>query len=399
MLPQDRVPSAGEKDKNLPQTERPFRTCAAQSRGRLVAEPESAVRSVFQRDRDRIIHSSAFRRLEYKTQVLVNFEGDHFRTRLTHSLEVAQIARTLTRALGGNEDLAEAIALAHDLGHPPFGHTGEAELNSIFGAHGGFDHNIQAFRIVTKLEWRYARFDGLNLSAETLEGIIKHGGALKAAPAVMRDHPLLPQFGFGNFGGLEAQAAAIADDIAYCAHDLDDGVRGGFFTIDDLAEVPLAARMIAAVHAECGTLAPYRLQHEMVRRVIDFLVTDLVRQSQLNLNEHSAAGVTDLRSSSLPAVALSELAAGEMTQLREFLKCRMYRHYKVNRMALKARRIIRELAETLLAAPDCLPANWQERLAGGADLAPTVRDYIAGMTDRFAHDEHERLFDLRRLSL
>jgi dGTPase len=374
-----------------------FETRAENTLGRLHDEPESDMRSPYQRDRDRIIHSAAFRRLEYKTQVLANFEGDHFRTRLTHSLEVAQIARTVTRCLGGNEDLAEAIALAHDLGHPPFGHSGELMLDELLADHGGFDHNIQAFRLVTRLERKYASFDGLNLTAETLEGIVKHGGALEEPAEVIASHSLLQSFGFDNCGPLEAQVAAIADDIAYISHDLDDGLRGGFFRLDDVAEVAIVGERLRLVDETYGRIESHRRQHELVRRLIDYLVNDLVVNSAAGLRPLAVEGTKDLRSGKGPVVTLSPSGHDDLTELRRFLKDRMYRNYKVNRMSLKAQRVIRDLFSTLIQAPDCLPADWQTRLESeGSTLHGTVRDYIAGMTDRFALDEHERLFELRR---
>lgn len=369
---------------------------AAQSRGRLIDEPGSALRSAFQRDRDRVVHSTAFRRLEYKTQVLVNFEGDHFRTRLTHSLEVAQIARTVSRVLGLDEDLAEALALAHDLGHSPFGHAGEWALDAALAAFGGFDHNVQTFRVVTRLEERYAAFDGLNLTVETLEGLVKHNGPLAAPPPAVADHPLASALQLGLEPPLEAQVAAIADDVAYCNHDMDDGLRAGFFALDELRDLPLVGDIVAAVTRVAPGADARRLIHETNRRLIDRMVGDLVAETQSRLAAAAPRSVQDVREAGRPLCGFSAGMTGAVGELRRFLHARMYRHYKVNRMASKAQRLVADLVEVLLAAPDCLPDRWQRRAGapGGAETAAAVRDYVAGMTDRFAVDEHDRLFKL-----
>jgi dGTPase len=369
------------------------------SRGRAVAEPEHNLRSPHQRDRDRIVHSIPFRRLEYKTQVFVNFEGDHFRTRLTHSLEVAQIARALSRSLRLNEDLAEAIALAHDLGHSAFGHAGETALDEALGPFGGFDHNLQTFRIVTRLERRYAAFDGLNLTAETLEGLVKHNGPLPGPPPrLIAEHPLCRQFAFDRQPPLEAQAAAIADDVAYCNHDLDDGLRAGFFDLGELAGVPVAAPALAEVDRLHPGLEPTRRTHETIRRMIDLMVRDLIEEAQRRLAALEPGSPDAVRAQADPVVAFSPRVAEGIAALRGFLRERVYRHYKVNRMSLKARRVVRELVEAFMAAPDCLPNGWRERAGPPQSraTAETVRDYIAGMTDRYALDEHDRLFRLHR---
>jgi dGTPase len=376
----------------------PYASSVAPGLGRAVPEAESAVRTAFQRDRDRIIHCQAFRRLEYKTQVFANFAGDHFRTRLTHSLEVAQIARTLARALGADEDLAEAIALAHDLGHSPFGHAGETALGEALAAFGGFDHNLQSFRILTRLERRYANFDGLNLTLETLEGVVKHNGPLRSPPKLIAEHKLARAVDLAAQAPLEAQAAAIADDVAYTNHDLDDGLRAGFFQLDELGELPVVGALLAEVDARHPGLEWSRRKHETIRRLIDRMVTDLLAEARRRIARHRPASAEAVRACPEPLLAFSSGLAPAVAALRDFLHLRMYRHYKVNRMTMKARRVVRELVEAFLAAPECLPDKWRAQAgeAGGAATAEAVRDYIAGMTDRFALDEHDRLYKLGR---
>ena len=369
------------------------------SLGRAVPEPSSSLRGAFQRDRDRIVHSIPFRRLEYKTQVFVNFEGDHFRTRLTHSLEVAQIARALARVLGADEDLAEAIALAHDLGHCAFGHAGEAALDEALAAFGGFDHNLQTFRIVTRLERRYAGFDGLNLTGETLEGLLKHNGPLRASPPrIVAEHPLFPRLAPDRYPPLEAQIAAVADDVAYCNHDLDDGLRAGFFALDELAGLPLAAGALAEVDRLHPGLEQPRRVHETIRRLIDGMVRDLIEEARRRLAALAPGSADEVRAADVPAIAFSPAVAAGLAELRGFLRERVYHHYKVDRMSLKARRLVRELVDAFLAAPGCLPDGWRERAGppGSRATAEAVRDYIAGMTDRYALDEHDRMFKLNR---
>lgn len=369
------------------------------SAGRLHAEPESGLRSCWQRDRDRIVHSTAFRRLEYKTQVFVNFEGDHFRTRLTHSLEVAQIGRTVARALGLDEDLTEAIALAHDLGHPPFGHAGEEALDRALAAHGGFDHNLQTFRILTRLERRYGDFAGLNLTAETLEGVIKHNGPLTGeVPAPIAEHPLVEHFHLPLQAPLEAQVAAICDDVAYCSHDVDDGLRARFFALEELEGLELLAPIVGEVLGRYRDRTPECLAHETVRRLIDRLVADLLGETRRRIAAAAVDSVEAVRSLPGPLVGFSPGVAAGIRELRAFLHARVYRHYKVNRMARKAGRLVGELFEAFLEAPQCLPDGWRERAGtpGDARTAAVVRDYIAGMTDRYALSEHERMFILSR---
>jgi dGTPase len=366
------------------------------SRGRLVAEPESPTRTVHQRDRDRIIHSGAFRRLKYKTQVFVFHEGDHYRTRLTHSLEVAQIARTLSRDLGLNEDLAETVALAHDLGHTPFGHAGEDALETAMKDFGGFDHNEQTLRVVTLLEQRYAAFDGLNLSWETVEGLVKHNGPLEEAiaptvEALDRQWPL----DLGSFAGLEAQVAALADDIAYNNHDVDDGVRAGLFSLDDLVAVPLVGPIVETVRARYPGLAEARLVHETVRRMIDEMVNDLLAETRRRLAAAAPEDADAVRRHGAPMVAFSAEMREKSAGLKAFLFRRMYRHFRVNRMTSKARRVVADLFRLYHTEPECLPTEWREDTdaPGTARSARVVADYIAGMTDRFALNEHRRLFD------
>jgi dGTPase len=378
----------------------PYASNPEQSRGRLHPEPESDMRSPFQRDRDRIIHSTAFRRLKHKTQVFVYHEGDHFRTRLTHSLEVAQIARTVARALGLDEDLAEAVGLAHDLGHTPFGHAGEEALNAEMQPYGGFSHNDQTLRILTRLERRYAGFDGLNLTWETLEGTVKHNGPLRGPHADRpvplsiaeydRGHPLA----LDTYPGPEAQVAALADDIAYNNHDIDDGLRAGLFTVGDLAEVPLVGPVFAEVARRHPGIDESRLIHESIRRVIDRMVRDLVAETRRRLADSGVKQVDAVRALGGPVASFSEEMRNHDRALKRFLFERMYRHYRVNRMSSKARRVVRELFQLFLAEPECLPGEWCA-LAGGSapETARIIADYLAGMTDRFALDEHRRLFD------
>jgi dGTPase len=387
-----------------------FEHCASQpdeSRGRLVAEPESPTRTVYQRDRDRIIHSGAFRRLKHKTQVFVYHEGDYYRTRLTHSIEVAQIARSVSRVLGFNEDLAEALALAHDLGHPPFGHAGEEALDRSMAGYGGFDHNEQTFRVLTLLERRYAAFDGLNLTWECLEGIVKHNGPLTgaAAPEKHRNRPVPATIAdycatrqdleLDTWPGPEAQAAALADDIAYNNHDIDDGLRAGLFTIADLADVPLVGPVFADFMRRHPGLESGRLIHESIRRLIDLMVTDLIDETRHRLRASRPQTVAELRRLGRPVVAFSEGMAANDRALKRFLFEHMYRHEKVNQMTASARRVVGDLFELYMADPAQLPADWRRLFDehDEAGKARTVADYIAGMTDRFALSERQNHCD------
>jgi dGTPase len=375
----------------------PYSSRPEESRGRLHAEPESPTRTAFQRDRDRIIHSTAFRRLQYKTQVFVSHEGDHYRTRLTHSLEVAQIARSIARALGLNEDLAEALALAHDLGHTPFGHAGEEALDAAMKRHGGFSHNDQTVRILTRLERRYAAFDGLNLTWETLEGTVKHNGPLArtALPSTIAEYVTRHDLELATWPSAEAQVAAHADDIAYNNHDIDDGLRAQLFTVKDLADLPLVGPVFAEVEARHPGIEEPRLVHEAIRRLIDRMVNDLVDETRRRIAAARIETVADIRALGRPVVAFSEPMRANDRALRAFLMERMYRHYRVSRMASKAKRIVGELYALFSAEPLCLPTEWRAQTKGpdAAETARTVGDYIAGMTDRFALDEHWRLFD------
>ncbi|HTT78807.1 MAG TPA: deoxyguanosinetriphosphate triphosphohydrolase [Stellaceae bacterium] len=378
----------------------PYASDPENSRGRLYAEPESDMRSPYQRDRDRIIHSTAFRRLKHKTQVFVYHEGDHYRTRLTHSLEVAQIARTVARALGLDEDLAEAVGLAHDLGHTPFGHAGEEALNAEMAPWGGFSHNDQTLRILTRLERRYAEFDGLNLCWETLEGTVKHNGPLvgpgieRAVPSSVAEYDRRHNLDLSTHPGPEAQVAALADDIAYNNHDIDDGLRAGLFAVADLADVPLVGPVFGEIRARYPAIDEARLIHEAIRRLIDRMVRDLVGETGRRLAESGARTVDDIRRLTEPVAAFSPAMRAHDRALKRFLFARMYRHYRVNRMSSKARRVVRELFQLFLAEPECLPLEWRAPTgAGAAETARIVADYLAGMTDRFALDEHRRLFD------
>jgi dGTPase len=379
----------------------PYASKAAESRGRLYPEPEHPMRSPFQRDRDRIIHSTAFRRLTHKTQVFVYHEGDHYRTRLTHSLEVAQIARTISRALRLDEDLAETLALAHDLGHTPFGHAGEEALNAEMARFGGFSHNDHTFRILTRLEKRYAEFDGLNLTWETLEGIVKHNGPLRgpnierAVPPTIAEYDARHPLALDGFPSAEAQAAALADDIAYNNHDIDDGLRAGLFAVGDLAEVPLVGPIFREVASRYPRIEEPRLINESIRRVIDQMVTDLITETRSRLADSGVRSANEVRALPTPVVEFSAPMRLNNRGLKEFLFERMYRHYRVNRMSSKARRVVHDLFSLYLTEPECMPGEWRS-LAAAPDEARTARvaaDYLAGMTDRFALDEHHRLFD------
>jgi dGTPase len=379
----------------------PYAQNAAASRGRRHDEPESRTRTPFARDRDRIIHTTAFRRLKEKTQVFVAHEGDHYRTRLTHSLEVAQIARSVAAALGLEADLAETIALAHDLGHPPFGHAGEDELDCAMQPFGGFDHNVQTFRVVTRLERRYPRWDGLNLTWETLEGIIKHNGPVTARlerpswSAVVefdRDYNLE----LGGWASAEAQVAALADDIAYNNHDVDDGLVAGMFTLADLMDVPLIGPILHGVMRDYPDLDPAIIRMEAVRRMIGAMVDDVIAETTRRVAQTGVASADAVRALDHALVAFSRPMLEDLSALREFLMNRMYRHWRVNRTRSQARRILAEMFQLFMTEPDVLPADIYAALEGRdeASRARAVCDYIGGMTDRFAIEEHRRLFQL-----
>ncbi len=377
-------------------TRAPYAVQAATSRGRLHPEPESPTRSPWQRDRDRIVHSSAFRKLQYKTQVFVNHEGDFFRTRLTHSLEVAQIARSIARQLDLDEDLAEALALAHDLGHPPFGHAGEDALNTAMKPYGVFDHNAQSLRVVTMLESRYAAFDGLNLTWETLEGLAKHNGPLRSPPPYIAEYDHRHKLELGTHAGMEAQVAAMSDDIAYHAHDLDDGLRARLFGPEEIAHLPIVGEALTEARRSSLDVPPPRLRHETIRRVIDAMVNDLLAETRRRVTKLDPVDAQAVRRSKHPVVAFSAKFTDANRVIKDFLYARMYRHWRVNRMSAKARILTDELFRILHADTSLLPDDWRAR-AGEATTpraAGTVCDYIAGMTDRYAMDEHRRLTDL-----
>ena len=373
----------------------PWACDEADSRGRRFPEPPPRYRGEYQRDRDRIIHSNAFRRLVYKTQVFMNHEGDLYRTRLTHSMEVAQIARSIARALTLNETLTEAICLAHDLGHTPFGHAGQDALNDCMRPHGGFEHNLQSLRIVDELEDRYAAFHGLNLTFECREGILKHCSANDARQLGELGQRFLER----KQPSLEAQLANLADAIAYNNHDVDDGLRAGLITLADLGEVRLFARQHQEVLATYPGIPARKAVHETIRRVINFVVGDLIDTTRANIADAQPQSVADVRDRARPLVAFSTEVGAQELELKRFLNERLYRHYKVLRMNSKARQIITALFETFMESPRLLPPEHQETTSrleqteGLSGRARAVADYIAGMTDRYAILEHQRLFD------
>lgn len=386
----------------------PYACRTATSRGRLIAEPASPTRNPFQRDRDRIIHSTAFRRLKHKTQVFVSHEGDHFRTRLTHTIEVAQIARALARALGLDEDLAEALALAHDLGHTPFGHTGEDALAECMAAFGGFDHNAQTLRIVTRLERRYAGFDGLNLTWETLEGLVKHNGPLLLAdgapteryaatgiPAAIVEYQAKQDLWLDSYASAEAQAAALADDIAYNAHDIDDGLRAGLFGHAELKAVPFLAGLLDEIEALHPGLETARTTNELVRRVITRFVEGVIVESQARLADLAPADADAIRRAGGPVIAFPVAIESADRDIKAFLYPNMYRHARIAPIRQDAAQVVRNLFSRFNADPALMPVDW----AAGCEAldahrrARRIADYIAGMTDWYALDEHRRLFD------
>jgi dGTPase len=381
---------------------KPFASHASASRGRFVREPESPPRSDFERDRDRIIHSTAFRRLKHKTQVFVYHEGDHYRTRLTHSIEVAQISRGIARALGLNEDLAEALALAHDLGHTPFGHAGEEELDLLMKDHGGFDHNAQTLRIVTKLERRYAAFDGLNLTWETIEGLIKHNGPLagQRLPEIIASLAHAYRIDLAAYASAEAQVAALSDDIAYNAHDIDDGLRAKLFDIIDLGDVPLASEALTTVLSTYGDLERPRLIHETVRRVLSWMASDVIAETGRRIARASPSSADAVRALGEPLVVFSPQMREKNRVLQSFLSGHMYRHEKVLAIMVRARRIVRDLFEAYMADARLLPQGWREEglLNDESRHARQVCDFIAGMTDSYALEQHGHLFGLDPVS-
>ncbi len=366
-----------------------------QSRGRLFDEGGSAHRSAFQRDRDRIIHSSGFRRLKHKTQVFVEHEGDYFRTRLTHSIEVGQVARTISGALGLNIDLTEAVALAHDLGHTPFGHTGEDALNTCMADYGGFDHNAQALKIITSLEKHYADFDGLNLTWETLEGIAKHNGPVTGdLPFALAEYTAKHDLELDTYASAEAQVAAIADDIAYNNHDLDDGLRAGLFSVDDICALPIIGKCFAEVDDKYTNLDPIRRQHEALRRVFGVMVEDVLITSRARLAASSARSAQDIRGLGAPVIQFSDGLFNDLKQIREFLFENMYRHWTVRRMRRKAAMIVVDIFDIFMEDSGMMPPEWKAAAMGDeTHRARVIADYIAGMTDRFALQEHAKLTD------
>jgi len=379
----------------------------AQSRGRRYDEPPSPSRNAFRRDCDRIIHSAAFRRLAHKTQVFVYHEGDHYRTRLTHTLEVAQIARSLARALGLDEDLAEALALAHDLGHPPFGHAGERALDECLAGFGGFDHNAQALRIVTDLERRYADFNGLNLSWETLEGLVKHNGPLvdragvavgryarQGAPAPTIAYATIQDLELWTYASSEAQVAALSDDIAYDAHDIDDGLRADLFTLDDISEVPLVGNILRGIDAKHPNIEPARRVHETVRTLITRMIEDVIGETGRRVAMLKPRSAAEVRDAQRPIVGFSPAMEKADRDIKGFLYPRMYRHDRVMRVMADAERVVRDLFAYYTAAPADLPQEWGGGIVG-SDTSKCIRqvaDYIAGMTDRYALVEHAKYF-------
>ncbi|MGE0024210.1 MAG: deoxyguanosinetriphosphate triphosphohydrolase [Hyphomicrobium sp.] len=372
------------------------------SRGRRFAEPDCPTRSPFQRDRDRVLHSTAFRRLIHKTQVFVYHEGDHFRTRLTHSLEVAQIARTLSRQLRLDEDLAEALALAHDLGHPPFGHAGERALDRLMSGFGGFDHNAQSLRVVTALERKYLAFDGLNLTWETLEGLAKHNGPVvgvehEPVRKVIRSLEAWQSLEPERWASGEAQAAALADDIAYVSHDIDDGLRAGLLTLDDLRSAPLAGGVIAALPAAEAPGIRSRLTYEVTRRMITLLIEDVVQESRARLAALAPVTPDDMRAAGDAVVAFSAATAVDLKALKAFLMQRVYRSRRVMDVMEEAEAVIARLFARFLTDPDALPETWRAAQQGLSERARArvIADFVAGMTDRYAIDQHRRLFDAK----
>jgi dGTPase len=386
----------------------PYACDPASSRGRLFSEPESPTRSPFQRDRDRILHSNAFRRLKHKTQVFIHHEGDHFRTRLTHTLEVAQIARSIARPLGLDEDLCEAISLGHDLGHPPFGHAGERALDTALSLYGGFDHNAQCLMVVTMLERRYPLFDGLNLTWETLEGLVKHNGPLtdaagapvgdyagQALPFAIRAYIERQDLELHRPASVEAQVAAIADDIAYDTHDIDDGLRAGLISIADLADAPLSGSILADIDADYPGLDHARLVHELVRRLITAMIEDVIAETNRRLDALPDRSPEAVKDQTRPVVAFSKENEALEVALKRFLFENLYRSDAVMRPVKLAETVVTDLYGALFADPSLLPGEWQSQVDPGEPpgLARHIADYIAGMTDRFALSEHRRLFD------
>ncbi len=384
----------------------PYASDPAESRGRLFQEPPSLTRTPFERDRDRVIHSTAFRRLKEKTQVFLYDEGDHYRTRLTHTLEVAQIARALARTLRLDEDLAEALALAHDLGHPPFGHAGERALDAAMAGYGGFDHNAQSLRVVTQLERRYPTFDGLNLTWETLEGLVKHNGPLTdwegrpigryaghVLPYAIQDQASRQDFQLASYAGPEAQAAALADDIAYDAHDIDDGLRAGLLDLATLADTPLVGGILGQIDGEHPGLATERARAELIRRLISSMIADVVAESRTRLMELRPASADAIRAAPRPVIAFSEGMSSSDQAIKAMLKLRVYRHRRVMDVMGKAEAVLARLFACYASDPAAMPEPWRPAQEDEpASKARRIADFLAGMTDRYALAEYKRLF-------
>ncbi len=370
----------------------PYACFSSKSRGRLHPESIGQGRSEFQRDRDRILHSTAFRRLEYKTQVFLYNEGDHYRTRLTHSLEVSQLARSLSRQLFIDEDLCEAVAIAHDMGHSPFGHAGEYALQDCMEDFGGFDHNAQSIRILTKLERKYTAFEGLNLSWECLEGVAKHNGPVTEVPRALEEYNATYNLELSSYASIEAQVAAICDDIAYNSHDIEDGLRAKLFTVDELLELPVIAGEINRIK----TLSPDAEQQVMINEVrssfIKLMLSDVLAQTRLDLQKLNITSVDDVRNAGQQIVHFSDPFLEKIDAVRDFLYQRMYRHHKVMMMTNKAKRVVKDLFGFYLENPECLPPQWQVT-TGRNEQAVAIADFIAGMTDRYAFAQHGKIFD------
>lgn len=373
-----------------------------ESKGRVFQEEQVDPKMLYLVDRSRIIHSQAFRRLEYKTQVFVNHLGDHFRTRLTHSLEVAQISRNISRRLELNEDLAEILALSHDIGHPPFGHAGEDALNEAAKKYGGFDHNVQTLKIMTTLEHRFCDFDGLNLTWEVLEGTLKHNGPLTGKGSKYEKLPALfkkldDEFDLDikNYSSLEAQVAGLSDDIAYCNHDIDDGMRAHMFELEELFEIKVIESTFEEVKKKCLSANSSTLKTELIRALIKLMVNDLIEQTTINLKKLNIQTNADVRKASKQIVHFSDNIEEMRIKLKAFLMDRVYRHYKVNRMNTKSHKILKDLFEKFFENPNCLPKDWYEKVKNVEDFvkADIIKDYISGMTDRYAISEHSKLFD------
>lgn len=374
----------------------PYACFSEKSRGRLVQETKAPDRSEFQRDRDRIIHSAAFRRLESKTQVFVYNEGDHFRTRLTHSLEVSQLSRSVARLLHLDDDLCEAIALAHDLGHTPFGHAGEDALEECMKNDEGFDHNAQTIRILTKLERNHAKFDGLNLTWECLEGLAKHNGPVKKPARALKEFNAQFDLELNSFASLEAQVAAICDDVAYNAHDVEDGIKAGLFGLKQLYDLPIMGEILKNIEARYNNLEESRIIHENKSTLTKLMIADLLEQTNTNLIENNIKTIDDVRNAKQQIVAFSPKFNSELKHIRIFLRDNMYRHYKVSLMTSKAKRVVKDLFEYYMENPKSLPQYWQNI---GGSLAVNVADFIAGMTDRYAFEQYKKIFDVNYTNL